>query len=479
MPPKSCPRGCLFRKDMVKESEDGKEELADEKAAARLVDLEEESDSGSDGAFNFPDNVLADVLGKLPGKCIARASCVCRQWSKVALSDQRLWKTAYCADYGDQALKRPELSWRSLYHLEWTWRGRGKSLSRSFAPPRGPDNDIAPDVKCVDFNRKILVAGDDTGVIHIWDMQTREHKGAVRLGKNQTVACCLQVHESMVVSGCEDGTIRVWDTEGLRCTHLFRGHEGPVLCVQFLPGMIVSGSHDAKIMTWDLNAPGSSPRKRIGGFVKPVRFLQASGRCIVGGSEDSVGVWDVDTGQRIKMIGLLEDSGSLNKVLFDGWKVAIGVSGESFQCIEVWDVEGDRCERIHSIYVSSLSCFTLDGMRIIGRKMTSTKICMWDLKSGKRIKTLGEHEGDVVHLSMSGKRLVTASTHRMMEIREWGCPKRVKSVETQANESDEGGASTGCFSSERLAKFTRQSAKLMKVFQNNLYGETATYYYGN
>lgn len=417
--------------------------------------------------YELPDNVLACILGYLPGKSVGRACCVCKQWARVGYRDQEVWQEVFRQDFGGCGLKRAELTWRQQYKVEWGWRSKGKPASRVFPHTRVPEGQDVPEVMCLDFNKKILVMGDNTGVIHIWDMGTREHRGAVRLGKHQTIARCVHLQERVVVSGCDDGSVRVWDTESLKCTHMFRGHEGPVVSVQFGPGVIVSGSEDQTILLWDLQATSSVKARSIQGFPKSVEFLQVYGQRIVGGTIESVCMWDMESGSQIKMIGLVEDGGYVNKVLFDGFKVAIGVCGHNFQCIEVWNVEGMNCEQIHSIYVSSLACFTLDGMRIIGQKTASNKICMWDLQSGKRIKTLGEQEGSSVLLAIYKKKIVTSSTHRVMELREWGLGSRSK--ESDPPDETEGGTSAGCFSSGRLAKISRQSARLVRVFQNIIY----------
>lgn len=438
--PRLWPRGCLTSRNMLPES----------------ITI----------PYDLPDNAVANTFSNLCGKDLSRAICVCKQWARTGTRDQGLWKLAFERDYSCQAFKREDLTWRQQYRLEMVWRLKGKPAYRVYTQPRGHGS---AQIACVGLSKRVLVVGDSWGGIHVWDVKTRDHKRVVRLGKKQTVTRCLHVKEGVVVSGCEDGTVRVWDTESLKCTRLFRGHAGPVLAVHFGVDVIVSGSEDNSMMIWDLKSDSDAKVRVIQGFSSPVEFLQVSGRRVVGGTVCSVGMWNMDSRVQIKMIGIAEEGGQVNKVLFDGCKVAIGVSGDNFQCIEVWDVEGNACERIHSIYVSSLACFTLDGVRIIGRKMGSDKICMWDLRSGKRIKTLGEQDGSVMHLAVFGKKLVTASSHQPVELREWGISIKSLGRHPQVNEAEEGETSGGCFNSECLAKFSRQKSKLMQVFHNLFY----------
>ena len=107
---------------------------------------------------------------------------------------------------------------------------------------------------------RLIVAGDDTGAIQVFDINSRtiiktwrEHKQPVWATKFAPDG-----EITRLMSGSDDRSVRLWDlTEG-KSTRTFQGHSDYVRCGGFMPGqdanLLVSGSYDQTVRLWDPRA---------------------------------------------------------------------------------------------------------------------------------------------------------------------------------------------------------------------------------
>ncbi|KAM0333243.1 hypothetical protein ACHAQA_001903 [Verticillium albo-atrum] len=103
---------------------------------------------------------------------------------------------------------------------------------------------------------KVLVAGEDTGRIQVFDVNSRailktwmNHKQpvwATKFSKTQLTT---------LLSASDDKTVRLWDLPSNQPTHTFIGHQDYVRSADFMPGsmanLLVSGSYDSTVRLWD------------------------------------------------------------------------------------------------------------------------------------------------------------------------------------------------------------------------------------
>jgi len=106
---------------------------------------------------------------------------------------------------------------------------------------------------------RILVAGDKTGLVQIFDVGSRailrtfdQHKQPVQTTKFSPASA------TTVLSTSDDTTVRLWDISSQDATSTFLGHEDYVRSGAFLPGssgMVISGSYDGTVKLWDPRIP--------------------------------------------------------------------------------------------------------------------------------------------------------------------------------------------------------------------------------
>ena len=117
-----------------------------------------------------------------------------------------------------------------------------------------------------DFRKdgRVLVAGDDTGKMQVFDVKSRSilktwttHKQPVWTTKFSPTDL------TTLLSASDDKTVRLWDLPSNEPITTFVGHDDYVRCANFMPGtmsnMIVSGSYDSTVRLWDPRTGRNSP----------------------------------------------------------------------------------------------------------------------------------------------------------------------------------------------------------------------------
>jgi WD40 repeat protein/serine/threonine protein kinase len=198
----------------------------------------------------------------------------------------------------------------------------------------------------------------------------------------------------------------------------FRGHTTSVNSVALSPDgkRIVSGGGDNTVRVWDVDTGQNTLTLKGHTDVVDRVALSVDGKRIVSASEDkTVKAWDADTGQNT--LTLRGHTGAVNGVAFspDGKRI---VSASSDKTIKVWDaVTGDQIRTLkgHTDGVSSVAV-SPDGKRIVSCSMDKT-MKVWDAATGDEIRTLKDTaEVFGLALSANGKRIVSCSLGRTAQL---------------------------------------------------------------
>ncbi|KFH40459.1 U3 small nucleolar RNA-associated protein-like protein [Hapsidospora chrysogenum ATCC 11550] len=146
---------------------------------------------------------------------------------------------------------------------------------------------------------RVLVAGDDTGKMQVFDVNSRSilktwttHKQPVWVTKFSPTDL------TTLLSASDDKTVRLWDLPSNEPTTTFVGHDDYVRCASFMPGtmsnMIVSGSYDSTVRLWD---PRTGKNSSVMTFkhAAPVEDVLSlpSGTTMLAAAENTVTVLDL------------------------------------------------------------------------------------------------------------------------------------------------------------------------------------------
>ncbi|QRW01703.1 U3 small nucleolar RNA-associated protein 15 [Ceratobasidium sp. AG-Ba] len=176
---------------------------------------------------------------------------------------------------------------------------------------------------------KLLAAGDDTGLIQIFDLNSRailrtlnEHKQPVHITKFSPL------DSTQLVSCSDDTTVRLWDIPSESSVHTFASHTDYVRAGQVSPSnpaLIISGSYDATTC--------------LGGPVEDV-LVFPSGSLAVAATGNILRVWDLIAGGRC-VRALSNHQKTITSLAFDGNASRL-LTGGLDHMVKVYDVSTYR-----------------------------------------------------------------------------------------------------------------------------------------
>jgi U3 small nucleolar RNA-associated protein 15 len=157
------------------------------------------------------------------------------------------------------------------------------------------------------YDGRVLVAGDETGAIQVFDVNSRAILKTWKECKQPVWTTKWNPTETTsLMSCCDDTTVRLWDLPSQESVTVFRGHHDYVRCGEFMPGpasnLVLSGSYDQTVRLWDARIP----RKAVVTF-KHVAAVESvlsmpSGTTILASADNQIAVLDVIAGRPLHMI---------------------------------------------------------------------------------------------------------------------------------------------------------------------------------
>lgn len=154
---------------------------------------------------------------------------------------------------------------------------------------------------------RVMVAGDDTGKIQVFDVNSRailktweEHKQPVWTTKFSPT------ESTTLMSTSDDRTVRLWDLPSQESTKTFIGHADYVRTGSFMPGtmsnMIVSGSYDETVRLWDPRVPTRAVM--IFKHSEPVEAVipMPSGTTVLASAGNEISVLDIVAGKPLTIL---------------------------------------------------------------------------------------------------------------------------------------------------------------------------------
>ncbi|KAK1147323.1 U3 small nucleolar RNA-associated protein 15 [Aspergillus melleus] len=156
---------------------------------------------------------------------------------------------------------------------------------------------------------RVLVAGDDTGTVQVFDVNSRsilktwkEHKQPVWVAKFSPSDA------TSLLSASDDRTVRLWDLPSESSVKTFVGHSDYVRSGAFMPGslassgLVVSGSYDRTVRLWDPRVEGRSAMTfKMGAPIESV-LPMPTGTTVLASADNKIAVLDIVAGKPLHMI---------------------------------------------------------------------------------------------------------------------------------------------------------------------------------
>jgi WD40 repeat protein len=212
-----------------------------------------------------------------------------------------------------------------------------------------------------------------------------------------------------IAAGDEDGVIRIWDSGSYELIRKVGKHRGSVTSVSFSPDSrwLVSGSEDESVRIWDCGI-GQAIGDPLEGHTDWVH-----GQRIVSGTDKTIRIWSCHTRLLVRTIKVDE---VVYAVALSKDRIAAAVGRDVY----VLDVEtGDRIALMegHSSNVLTIA-FSSDGS-LIASGSEDTTIRVWNAEAGKEIHRLDGHTQLVCSVAFSPDSQWIASASADKTERAW------------------------------------------------------------
>lgn len=232
-----------------------------------------------------------------------------------------------------------------------------------------------------------------------------------------------------LVSASDDNTVKIWDVPtGMLRRTLVTGHTRGVDAIAFSPDgrTLASGDLEDTVRLWNVQTGQLRQTLKLPPRVTAIAF-SPDGRSLVCGSGGSVGLWDIQTGKALwkgkRFVGAVTSIA----VSPNSQTIASASEWGSKEILTLWDARTGQVERTlmsrgwwkellllcnyRAYHVENLVAFLPDGKMVISGDSGNGVVKLWDIQTGKLLRTLRGHGDSVLAVACSsdGRTVASAS----------------------------------------------------------------------
>ncbi|OGW43713.1 MAG: hypothetical protein A2X57_06355 [Nitrospirae bacterium GWD2_57_8] len=271
-----------------------------------------------------------------------------------------------------------------------------------------------------------VLSGSWDKTLKLWDVSSGKELRTFQGHSESIYSVVFSPDGSSALSGSYDKTLKLWDVSTGREIRTFQGHSESVSSVVFSPDgrSALSGSADKSIKLWDLSAGKEvMTLKGHSGRVKSVTF-SPDGRFVLSGSADTtIKLWDLSTGSAVST--MKGDQGGVSSVAFsrDG---QYALSGGDVIVVRLWDLSTGSMVRTfqgHSYFADAV-VFSPNGRHALSCDLDVMRI--WDVSKGREVWSANERWVSSAAFSPDGRSVLTGSVGQTIKLWDLSTGKEVR-----------------------------------------------------
>ncbi|KAG5652948.1 hypothetical protein H0H81_002956 [Sphagnurus paluster] len=120
----------------------------------------------------------------------------------------------------------------------------------------------------------VLITGSYDRTVRVWNMETGVELHCLK-GHTRAVRA-LQFDDIKLITGSMDNSLKVWDWRRGKCIRTLTGHTDGVVCLNFDSNVLASGSADATIKVWNLRTGGAFTLRGHNDWVNAVQLWDSN-----------------------------------------------------------------------------------------------------------------------------------------------------------------------------------------------------------
>ena len=273
------------------------------------------------------------------------------------------------------------------------------------------------------------VAGN-LSTIGIWDMRSGETLYTLKGHADTINAMAWSPDGKIIASGSRDKTINLWDAGSGRLLRSITGHTDGVCAIAWSPDgkTLASGSRDSTLRLWDV-VSGQSRR-----VVKPdMSYLFAvawspDGKLVAANGAYKIGLWDAESGEQVRVLDWPEGMARIQGLAWspDGHQIASGAgSGD----LRLWDVNTGEPMITRRGHVGEMRALAWSPNGRTVADGTYTRVTLWELASGKRLRTIGaDHWVQSLAWSPDSTTVAAGTTTKTIEVQDAASGRKLRTL---------------------------------------------------